>query len=93
MGFHPDQAEKVEPADYIAYAQMKNLGFQKRNFEANQGYQGVGDRSADEVVAISFDGKFNRDIIDNDDLRKCSELVAGVGRMSEVQNVVRYMCS
>lgn len=45
------------------------------------------------MVAISFDGKFNRDIIDNDDLRKCSELVAGVGRMSEVQNVVRYMCS
>ena len=53
----------------------ENLGFQKRNFEANQGYWGVGDRSADEVVpvAISFDGKLKRDIIDNDDLRKCAK--------------------
>ena len=68
LGFHPNQAES---ADYMAYTWMRNLGFQKRNFEANQGYWGVGDRSAD-VAAISFDGKLNKDIIDNDDLRKCS---------------------
>ena len=63
---------------------MRNLGFQKRNFEANQGYWGVGDRSADDVVAIPFDGKVNRDISDNDDLRKWSS--PRQRRMSEVQN-------
>ena len=48
-------------------------------------------------MAVSFDGKWNRD---NGDLRKCSVYPAkrlknktGVGRMSEVENASEvYMC-
>ena len=50
---------KVESADYTAYTWRRNLGFQKGNFEANQ-VIGVGDRSADKVVASLFDGKFEQ---------------------------------
>ena len=95
MGFHPNQAEKLSLRITPVYTWMRNLGFQKRNFEANQ-VIGLGDRSADEV-GVSFDGKWNRD---NGDLRKCSVYPAkrlknktGVGRMSEVENASEvYMC-
>jgi hypothetical protein len=66
---------------------MSNLGFQKRNFEANQGYWGVGDRSADEV-AISFDGKLKRDIVvDIGDLRKFSVPLRSPGKRLLVLDV------